>query len=158
MMVVTLQCRRQNRTNHLDVWDPVFVVRIADWFKPEFAIESHQVHLCPDPNWLAGEQIHRVHDRLAHEKPSDPCAPHLGMRHHPSDRRFGEPYSGWHNARIGKQSSMFVASQKMPGTRIDTVGVDVRTVLLHYKDTLPELQQIIQIVEPEFGVWIEVPT
>lgn len=157
-MVVALQCRGQNRAHHLDVRDPIFVVGIADRLEPEFAIESHQIHLCPDPDWLAGEQIHCVHDRLTHKEPPDSGAPYFGMGNHPPDRRLGEPHSGRHDARIGKQNGMFVASQKMPSTGINTVSVDVRTVLLYYKDTLPELQQVIQIVKPEFGVWVEVPT
>lgn len=136
-MVVTLQRCRQDRTNHLDVRDSVFVVRITDRLKAEFAIESHQIHLRPDPDWLPGEQIDRVHDCLAHEKPSDSGTAYFRMGDHTSYRRLGEPHSRGYNTRISEKHGMFVASQQMPRTGIDPVGIDVRTVLLHNKDSLP---------------------
>src|SRR5688500_6267214 len=135
---------------HVDVHDPVLVVRLRALHEPEFPVEAIEVYLRPDAKRLAGPERMRPSNRLGHQLAAQPLAPRGFGRQDAADGGFGKLDAGRHEATVSNEHAILCAEQ-VPASGVRAVHVLERARLLDHEHRGARLQDGVHLERGELA-------
>ena len=109
--------------------------------------------MCGDFDGLAWHQRFDTPQGFSHQLLAEPGAAHFRRGHHAAHGCLFVADSGLENARVGNKFSLpivFFPAEQMPRSRVASIGVRVRAILLDDEDPFAQTHYGVQIVQAQF--------
>src|SRR5205085_10986802 len=137
---------------HLDVPDPLLVVRLRRASAAERAVVLLEVLLRPDAKLLPRPHRLGTRDRLLHQFAPRSRTPAFLGGEHAADRRLRVLHPRGNEPAICKKratAECIGSPQEMPARRVDPVHVLERAILLEYENAHARLEEVVDLANGE---------
>src|SRR5437870_4574936 len=134
--------------------NPVLVVGRGDRAKSQLYVEALESLLCPDAHFSAGVERRGSRETFAHRLPGETRTAERCGREYAANRRLGVFATWIDQAQVRSQGRvvvLFDPAEKMPGERVEPVGVLERACLLDDEDRRARREQGIQLGRRQLG-------
>lgn len=128
---------------HAQVRNPVFEIFVSVGHKTQLGVKTLEIFLGRDMNWPLAVHLSGIGHGKTHEFAAKARTAHLGCRNHSAYGHATAREARRQNAGIGHQLS-FGPALHMMAVLVQTIGIEIRAVLLHHKNPLTKGQNGIQ--------------